>query len=173
MKKSILFPIAIAVISCCNTKSSISTTNMKNNSENVKIEDCPENGDCHFEILQNKGLSIKTNTIGEKYYEIEDNLEKVVFVYKYQQKVKDTTLQDAGYREEIAFEMDKNYSDFSLANKQLQSTKMIFGVFCYCKGKAGYYTVREGSIVKKGSQLLIDITPVVDNQKITKAKISL
>lgn len=170
MKKYVLFPMMILAISCCSTKT---TQAMMSSTDKVKIEDCPEDGECSFEILQNKGLSIKNNTIGEMYYETEDNPEKVVFLYKFKRKIEDKTLQDAGYREEIAFEMDKNYSDFSLTGKDLQRTKMIFGVFCYCKGKAGYYRIREGNITKKGSQLLIDIAPVVDDQKITKAKINL
>jgi len=171
MKKSILFPMMILTISCCSTKS---TTTMANGNEKTKIESpCPENGICTFEILQNKSMNIKTDGIGKTYYELEENPNKVVFLYKYREKIEDTTLQDAGYREEIVFEMNKDYSDFTFSNKELQNTKMLFGVFCFCKGKAGNYKVTEGSLTKKNSTLQIDLPKIVDNQIIRNVKISL
>lgn len=170
MKKSVLFPMALFAIACCSTKTTTSTS--KEISENMKIEStCPENADCSFEILQNKSLNIKTDGIGKIYYELQDNPNTAVYLYKYNEKIADKTLQDAGYREEIVFEIDKNLSTFSISGKELRSTKMLFGVFCYCKGKAGYYKVNEGSINKTKSDLTIAITPIVDNQKVTEIKI--
>lgn len=163
--------MALFAIACCSTKTaSIS----KETSENMKTEStCPENADCSFEILQNKSLNIKTDGIGKIYYELEDNPNTAVYLYKYAEKIADKTLQDAGYREEIVFEVDKNLATFSISGKELRSTKMLFGVFCYCKGKAGYYKVNEGSINKTKSDLNILITPNVDNQKVTVIKIKL
>lgn len=158
-------------ISCCSTKTSQATAN---NSKKAKIESsCLEEGTCSFEILQNKSMNVKTDDIGKTYYELEENPDKVVFLYKYQKKIADKTLQDAGYTEEIVFEMNKDYTDFSFSDKGIQSTKMLFGVFCYCKGKAGNYKVTKGSLIKKGSDLQIDIPSIVDNQIITHIKISL
>lgn len=170
MKKSVLFPMALLAIACCSTK----PTSSKESSENMKIENtCPENVDCSFEILQNKSLSIKTDGIGKIYYELEDNPNTAVYLYKYEKKIADKTLQDAGYREEIVFEIDKNLATFSISGKELRNTKMLFGVFCYCKGKAGYYKVNDGSINKTKSYLNIAIIPIVDNQKVTEVKIKL
>ncbi|TPD68547.1 hypothetical protein [Flavobacterium microcysteis] len=171
MKKYILLPIIGLIASCCSTKNSQATAS---NSKKAKIESsCPEEGTCSFEILQNKSMNVKTDGIDKIYYELEENPDKVVFLYKYQKKIADKTLQDAGYSEEIVFEMNKDYTDFSFSDKRIQSTKMLFGVFCYCKGKAGNYRVTKGSLIKKGSDLQIDIPPIVDNQIITQIKISL
>lgn len=171
MKKYILLPLIGLVIACCSTKTS---KTMANNSKKTKIESpCPEEGICSFEILQNKSMNVKTDGIDKVYYELEENPDKVVFLYKYQKKIADKTLQDAGYSEEIVFEMDKNYTDFSFSDKGIQSTKMLFGVFCYCKGKAGNYRVTKGNLVKKGLELQIDLPPIVDNQLITHIKINL
>ncbi|WP_447635717.1 hypothetical protein [Flavobacterium microcysteis] len=171
MKKYLLLPMIGLVVSCCSTKTSQATTS---NSKKTRIESsCPEKGVCTFEILQNKSMNVKTDGTGKMYYELEENPDKVVFFYKYSDKIKDTTLKDAGYREEIVFEMNKDYTDFSFSDKGIQSTKMLFGVFCYCKGKAGNYKVNKGSLIKKGSDLQIDIPPIVDNQIITHIKIGL
>ncbi|HEU4496300.1 MAG TPA: hypothetical protein VFR70_04545 [Flavobacterium sp.] len=168
MKKIVLFPIVLLAIACSNTKSASTpkeTANMKT------ANTCPENANCSFEIIQGQSLNIKTDGIGKIYYELEDNPNTAVYLYKYEEKTADKTLQDAGYREEIVFEIDKNLSTFSISGKELRSVKMLFGVFCYCKGKAGYYTVNNGSINKTESDLTIAIDPIVDNQKITKIKI--
>ncbi|MEZ0006207.1 hypothetical protein ABH942_001570 [Flavobacterium sp. 28YEA47A] len=171
MKKYILLPIIGLIASCCSTKTSQATAS---NSKKTKIESsCPEKGICSFEILHNKSMNVKIDDTGKPYYELEENPDKVVFLYNYQEKIADKTLKDAGYREEIVFEVDKNYTDFSFSDKGIQSTKMLFGVFCYCKGKAGNYKVTKGSLIKKGSDLQIDIPPIVDNQIITHIKISL
>lgn len=171
MKKYILLPIIGLIASCCSTKTS---QTMANKSKKAKIESsCPEQGICSFEILQNKSMNVKTDGTGKTYYELEENPDKVVFLYKYQKKIEDKTLQDAGYSEEIVFEMNKDYTDFSFSDKGIQSTKMLFGVFCYCKGKAGNYKVSKGNLIKKGSDLQIDIPSIVDNQIITHIKINL
>lgn len=133
---------------------------------------CPENIDCSFEILKNKSMDIKTDETGALYYEMVDNPEKVVYSYQYKQK-NDNNLQDAFYREEIVFEMDKNHSDFSFSNDELQTKNMLFGVFCYCKGKAGYYKVKKGSISKKDKILHIEIPEIVEGQKVNKLDIHL
>lgn len=171
MKKYLLLPMIGLAVSCCSTKTPQA---MANNSKKAKIESsCPEKGICTFEILQNKSMNVKIDGAGKTYYELEENPDKVVFFYKYSQKVEDKTLQDAGYTEEIVFEMNKDYTDFSFSDKGIQSTKMLFGVFCYCKGKAGNYRVAKGSLIKKGSDLQIDIPSIVDNQVITHIKINL
>ena len=53
-------------------------------------------------------------------------------------------LQDAGYREEIIFELD-NFDPIKLGSSSLQKTKMLFGRFCFCRGQTGYYKVTEGT----------------------------
>lgn len=78
-------------------------------------------------------------------YTLEDNPAKNVVIYKYAKIVKGD-LQDAGYREEIVFELDRNVSAINLSGDQIQNTKMLFGRFCFCKGQTGYYPVRQGQL---------------------------
>ena len=72
---------------------------------------------------------------------------------------------DGGYREEIIFEVPTDLKDGIVSGKQILSTKALFGVFCYCKGKAGYYTINEGSITKTGKEISIEIPNLVEGQK--------
>ena len=171
MKPFLLFPLALFAFSCSTSKTEGSKSN---DMGNFKIENrCPENVDCTFEILQNKSLVVNTDEFGKSYYQVEDNPETVVF--KYQHKLRtDKDLVDAGYLEEVLFEMDKNYSDFSYSGKELQNTKLILHVMCFCRsGKVGSHKISEGSIVKKGKQLLISLPKIIEDQKTTEIKIIL
>lgn len=162
-----LFFFIFFIISC-------STIKDKGLREVVKIEtDCPENGECSFEILQNKSFEIKEDGIGKVFYELKGNLGKDVYHFKYSDVIKDPTLQDAGYHEEIVFEIEKGKKIFNYSDDKLQSVQMLFGVFCYCKGKAGFYEVRKGNVKRNKSTLELDIPKIVENQKINKIKISL
>jgi len=164
--KTILIPIAFLILSCGTNKSTSDLTRKH------EIESpCPDNGNCSFEILQNKSIEMKIDGIGKMYYELADNPEKSVYLYKYSNKIEDPTLQDAGYREEILFEIYNKTADFSFSGTQLQSTKMIFGVFCFCRGKAGYYKVNEGKILKQNNTLSVEIPAIVSNQKTTRFNI--
>jgi len=166
--KNIIFPLVLLAFSC-STKNSINSKT----TENIEVENsCPDNVNCSYEILQGKSILVKTDGIGKVYYEFEDNQDRVVVKYKYDLKVKDPNLQDAGYREEIVFEMDKTQKDFSISGKQLQDYKVLFGVFCFCR-HAGSYEVKEGTIIKKGKSISIDIPKIVINQKLSEVKIKL
>jgi len=172
MKPLLLFPLALFAFSCSTTTNTVDSksTTMGNS----KIDStCPENVDCTFEIVQNKSLVVHTDEFGKSYYQLTDNPETVVF--KYQHKLRtDKDLVDAGYLEEVLFEMDKNYGDFSFSGKELQKTKLVLNVMCFCRsGKAGAHKISEGSIVKKGKQFSISLPKIVDDQKTTELKITL
>lgn len=169
MKSILFFPLTFLAFSCSSKK--IENSNL--NTNNIKIENqCPENVDCNFEIIPDKSLNVITDGIGMLYYELEENPNKVVFKYQYKLKT-DEDLQDAGYLEEVLFEMDKNYTDFAFSGKDIQSTKILLNVMCFCRGKAGSYKITDGSISKKGKSLSITIPKIVDNQKISDIKIKL
>lgn len=172
MKKIILLHFTFLAISC---GSNYNSNELKStNNASFKIESiCPKNGECKFEIIQNKSLEIETDGIGKIYYKINESTDKNVYRYNYSDKIKDTLLQDAGYHEEIVFEIEKNKKDFSFTNHELKATKMVFGVFCYCKGKAGYYEVNEGNLKRIKNELSIIIPAIVDNQKTKEIQIKL
>ena len=113
MKTILFFPLALFAFSCSSTKNQSST--LKNETA-IKIKnECPENVDCNFEILQNSSLNVITDGIGMLYYQVEENPNKVVFKYQYKLKT-DENLQDGGYLEEVLFEMDESYNDFKKVN---------------------------------------------------------
>ena len=68
---------------------------------------CPSDGVCTTEILKNKSLVIKTDEFGSTYTQTIDSETTSVIVYQYNRIVKGD-LQDAGYREEIIFEINNN-----------------------------------------------------------------
>lgn len=171
MKTLLLFPLTLIAFSCSSTKND---TDKLNNKTGFKIENqCPENVDCNFEILKNKSLIIKTDETGASYFEMEENPNKVVFRYQYKLRT-DKDLQDAGYLEEVLFEVDKNHGDFSFSGKELQNTKLILNVMCFCRsGKVGAHKISEGTIIKKGDKLSISLPKIIEDQKITDIKITL
>jgi len=172
MKKIVLLHFTFLAISCGSNHNS---NNLKSiNKASFKIESvCAKNGECKFEILENKSLDIETDGIGKTYYKLNESISHDVYRYNYSDIIKDTLLQDAGYREEIIFEIEKNKKEFLFINQELQATKMVFGIFCYCKGKAGYYEVNEGSLKRIKNELSIIIPAIVDNQKTKEIQIKL
>lgn len=158
MKKIAIPFLAVLYFSCHSSKNAPKTAPVTINSS------CPEDGICDFEILPNKSIEIKTDSFGKIYYKLTENTDSEVYHYNFSEKATDTTLADASYREEILFELKKN-SEVNLSNEKLQETKMLFGVFCFCKGKAGYYTVNKGFLSKTKDQVKLTISDVVSNQK--------
>ena len=142
MKKLFIIPTAILFSFCCTNKEI-----MKKEEENkvvTKTESpCPSDGVCTTEILKNKSLVIKTDEFGSTYTQIIDSETTSVIVYQYNRIVKGD-LQDAGYREEIIFEISNSTSSLTLKDKDIQITKMLFGRFCFCRGQTGYYKVENG-----------------------------
>lgn len=106
---------------------------------------CPENGECTTKILKNKSLKIKTDELGQLYYQIEDNANTSVVHFEFSKKA-DEGLQDGNYREEIIFEINNSDSNITLSDLDLQKTKMIFNRLCFCRGQTGVYKVTTGSL---------------------------
>ena len=120
----------------------------KDQSDNDKIPppkvNCPEGGDCSFEVLQNSKLSLKTDGTGASYVEIEEG-DKVVIRYEYKKDPQPDVI-DGSYSEYLFFEIDAGRVEMSLKDSELKRAKMIYGRLCYCKGESGYFPVREGSL---------------------------
>lgn len=156
----IILPILSAFLFSCTT-----SKNLKDINSTIKIESaCLENGICNFEIYPNKSTTIKEDAFGKIYYELEENPNAEVYLYTFSEKETDTTLADASYREEIVFELEKN-SHVLFRDEELQNTKMLFGVFCFCKGKAGYYEVKKGNLEKTKDRINLSISEIVNNQR--------
>lgn len=170
MKKIILLSLITFLMLSCNCKKSVSLEN-KNMKAQI-ISACPEDHECGLEVLPNKTMSVKTGDVSGTYFELEDFNGTTVYHYTYNQKT-DKQYQDAGYREEIIFELPSDVTDLKLSDEELQKAKMIFGVWCYCKGKAGNYKITKGNFSKKGKDINIDFPAVVQDQKVTELKMKL
>ncbi len=168
MKNSI-YLIAILVLTSCSCKK---TTSQKLTA--ALESDCPKDGTCTVEIIDNKKLNVKQDEFGSIYYELEDSFDTKVVKYKYSRTVKGN-LQDAGYREEIVFEIENTLKDVTLSDSDIQNTKMLFGRFCYCKGQTGNYKVSNGKLIFNSKENTIDLDFKVTEvpQIITKIKLSL
>jgi len=104
---------------------------------------CPEGGDCTFEVIKNASLNLKTDGIGKLYPEITEG-DKVVIKYHYEKdEIKD--VMDAGLSEYVYLEFDPKARQIILKDKELQKVKMVYGRICRCSDM-GYYRVKQGNL---------------------------
>ncbi len=127
---------------------SCSTTKEKAKNDRVSLPpphiNCPEDGDCSFEVLKNSNLNLSYDSSGKLYPEVTEG-EKIVIKYHYKRKTIENAM-DSNYSEYVYFEFDPNNKQIILKDSELQNVKMIFGRICYCKGSMGYFPIREGSL---------------------------
>lgn len=130
------------------------------------VPPCPDDVECPTEIHQGKALVIKKDDTGQMYYNLEDDKDKTVFIYHYKQNMEESYI-DGHYNEEIVFELDNSMLKKSF--KDIKPTQSLFGVFCYCKGKAGYYPLENPSVSYdvKTKSLIFVLEQVVENQVVT------
>lgn len=152
MKKIIALLILSTAISCSSNKSN-NNTNASTFATNLQST-CPKDGFCKVELIKNKTLNIKEDTIGALYYQLEDSNDFSIIKYQYIRKV-EKGLQDAEYKEEVIFEIANTTSELNLTNNELKSAKMLFGRHCFCKGQAGYFKINEGELHVKNTNNLI------------------
>ncbi len=168
MKKIVFAAIFLSLLSCKSEKKAVSESKVQ-----ISLSDgCPEKGACTSRIEKDKSIVTTRDEFGKLGYKLEENKDKKVVVFEYFKPGPKGTM-DGNYREEILFEINADVKDFTLSGKEFKSSKMIFGVFCYCKEKAGYYNVSGGTIIKSGNVLHITIPDIVDDQKVKTLKIKI
>lgn len=153
MKKLFLIPLAFSLSFCkCNQSSMAKSTISSIESA------CPENGKCSIEIIKNKSLDVKTDEFGGIYYTLNDDVAKSVIHYQYNRNVEEG-LQDGQHREEIVFEISNSESEIRLSDGMLQSSKMLFGRHCFCRGQAGFFKVEQGvlNLSNKAGVVKVDL----------------
>lgn len=104
---------------------------------------CPEGGDCTFQVLKNSSLKIATDNIGKLYPEITAG-DKIVVKYEFK-KDEVKGVMDAGLSEYVYLEIDPLEEQVVLKDKELQKVKMLYGKVCFCSDM-GYYRVKQGSL---------------------------
>ncbi|MEL0455613.1 hypothetical protein WJN01_05205 [Flavobacteriaceae bacterium SZ-1-7] len=104
--------------------------------------DCPEDGECSFDIYKKKSLKVEKGDFDQIYLEMVDGHNLVLkFEYK---KDNEKKLLDGSYREEIFVELPMK--NFENETTDLKSENIFFARWCYCKGQTGYYKINEGSL---------------------------
>jgi len=139
--RAILWCILFLILSCSTTKEQ---TKDERVSLPPPIINCPEDGDCSFEVFKNSNLNLAYDSSGKLYPEVSEG-EKIVIKYHYKRKAIENAM-DSNYSEYVYIEFDPKAKQIILKDKELQNVKMVFGRICYCKGSMGYFPVREGNL---------------------------
>ena len=168
--KNILL-LVLFVITSCKSAQNINYT--LSELVSTKTINCPDNGECSIELIPNKSLEFKKDNFENSYPIISDG-EKTILKYTYQRNPISKT-QDSNYTEIIYAELNKNISEISISNNDLQTIKLYFGRLCYCKGETGYYPIKNGNfkleILNKNS-LKIDLEFTINEVPQLISKIS-
>lgn len=139
MRKIALLFVLFSVLSCKCKKATTQQTTVSITSE------CPKDGTCTVQLIKNKSIVVKKDEFGSTYYTLEDSDSKNVIQYTYKRTVKGD-LQDANYREEIIFELNNQTDNLTLSDAALESTQLLFGRFCFCRGQTGNYKINQGNL---------------------------
>lgn len=143
MKRVSLLAVLALCFSCNTPKTAMIKTSEPIKSEIESV--CPEDGNCTVTLLRNKSMVLQRDGTGYLHYVLEETPGYSVIHFEYIRKT-DPNLQDAGYREEILFEIPNDTERISLFDKDLAQVKMLFGRHCFCRGQAGYFQVLEGKL---------------------------
>jgi hypothetical protein len=139
MRKIALLLVFFSVMSCKCKKATTQKTAVSITSQ------CPKDGTCSVQLLKNKSIVVKKDEFGSTFYTLEDSDSKNVVQYTYNRTVKGD-LQDANYREEIIFELNNQTDNLTLSDAALESTQLLFGRFCFCRGQTGNYKINQGHL---------------------------
>jgi len=137
--KYILSILALLLISCKPIKHANYTICNQTVSTTVN---CPENGSCSLELIPNKSLEFKVDEFGNSYPVITKG-DMVILKYTFKKNTV-SNAQDSNYTEIVYAELNKNISELTLKDNELESRKLYFGRLCYCKGETGYYPIKKG-----------------------------
>jgi hypothetical protein len=116
---------------------------------------CPDDGDCVFEVLKNSNLQLKYDEFGKLYPEIIGG-DKIVIKYHYKKdEIKNTV--DSNYSEYVFLEINEKNEQLILKGKELQKVKLVFGRICFCREATGYFKVTEGNLFLFNNNGLLQI----------------
>lgn len=130
---------------------------------NIEKSSCPELGTCTFEIFKDKSLIIEQGVTGKLQYTLTEAAGKNVALYTYS-KTTSGRHQDNFYSEEVVFEYTGKKIDTTTINKN----SLLFGVSCYCKGKAGHYSFKSSSVTSNGKGVSVTLPDVIENQQLKR-----
>lgn len=106
---------------------------------------CPDDGACHFEILNQSRLNVQEN---QGYLSLQTAKgSNLVFCYRYE-KADQPNLADDEYKEELFFEIPSGLDSFELQDEKLERANATFGRLCFC-ADGGYHKITKGKISGK------------------------
>ena len=112
------------------------------------FNNCPENGDCSLEILDNKSAKIEHDKFNNSYITLEESKSSLL-MFKYERDEIQGTA-DSGYYEVIYFNIDKIDPNMVLKDESLAEVDAIFGRMCFCSREStGYFPIRKGVLKLK------------------------
>lgn len=163
MKKILFLLLVVGGFSSCKCKKAVAENSALN--KTVFATNCPADAKCIVHISKDTAVVVKRDGIGKLYFVKEQKPGITTYHYTMSEN-QDEQYMDGGYREEIVFQLPSDFKDGTISGKQILETNALFGVFCYCKEKAGYYTIESGSISKTGSMIKVEISALVEGQKV-------
>lgn len=161
-----IFPILIIFVlfSCQSSRKASSP------SRQISPEiNCPEGGNCSFEILKNSKLNINTDEFGKLYPEVVSGDQIVIKYHFKKNEIKNTA--DSNYSEYVYLEINEDQQQIILKDNELSNVKLIFGRICFCRDSMGYFKVTQGKLFlfNKNNKLTINLSFDVKNiPQITK-----
>jgi hypothetical protein len=134
MKYLILFILGLYFLGC--------KTHSNQNNKN-----CPEDGICTFKITEAHRLEVKSDDLGQKYYQLISSANHHILQYTYLVKGSENTM-DGNQTETLLIEIPSYFRDkISKSDESLQDLKMIFDKQCFCRDqKVGVFEVKNGTL---------------------------
>jgi hypothetical protein len=131
---------------------------------------CPDDGECKTELIPNSTLEVLSDKFDNIYTKTNEG-EKIIFKFTFSRGV-DKMAVDGHYIEEIYAEFDKNLPNLNLVDGELKNVKLLYNKMCYCKGVAGYYHIKNGTLkfektAKKTYNIQLDFKLDIAYQVIT------
>jgi len=157
MRIFILLIIASVMVNC-KPKQNMNQPNNVINDEMVLMDgSMVSTENVKIEKFLDSSLKYHEDNLNGFYAEIVsgDNDTDVITI-KYSKTGPEGTM-DGNYSETLYFEVPNKEVEMQLSNTELQDVKMIYEKACYCKGEAGYYKVKEGSLKVERNKDYINI----------------
>lgn len=139
--KILTISLILTFILACNSNKNVAETSILNKTSQ---KNCPDDGECSFEVLKNKTFVIKKDEFGNSYSELLDgNTTVLKFEYK---RNTPPDLQDANYSEVIYIEIENINEGLNLKDNKLSEANVGFSRLCFCRGQTGTYPVKSGTL---------------------------
>ena len=126
---------------CKSTNSNFMSNFANNKTVNLQEQDCPKNGTCDVEIMENKSIRLLKDGIGKIYPKVIDG-NNIVILYTF--KIgSPNNYQDGHDSETLHIEINANTLD-KLVDNDLKQINLLYGKHCFCKDIVGYYPIKKG-----------------------------